>query len=91
MTGLCLPMFLIENCSTAYANYQIFYGLNWIFILMIANKQRNITGLSSLGVRGGGAEAEYAHQMILAPPDFQILLRPCKGTVKCIQVPYFLI
>ena len=43
MTSLRLPMFLLkQNCSTAYANYQIFYGLNWIFILIIANQQRDI-------------------------------------------------
>ena len=54
--------------------------------------ERLLTGLSSLGVRGvpwhtqiladqltlpqpGGTDC--AHQIILAPPDFQTLRRPC--------------
>ena len=51
---------------------------------MLSNKSRYEGGVSSLGVPGvpwtsylNQGEADYAHQIILAPPDIQTFLRPC--------------
>ena len=60
--------------------------------LLVLTSFRSISGLSSLGVPGVPCHpqiladqltlsqprwADYAHQIILAPPDFQTFRRPC--------------